>query len=142
MFAQWNAGELDSYLIEITRDILAFRDAQGEAVLDHILDAAGQKGTGRWTVNAALDEGVPLQLTTEAVFARNLSAAREERLVGRRPRCRLAAAHDRGRHTDVVEDLRAALYAAKIVSYAQGFRVAARRGQDPTAGSWIPAASH
>jgi 6-phosphogluconate dehydrogenase len=127
-FAKWNSGELDSYLIGITRDILAFRDTRGEAVIDHILDAAGQKGTGRWTVNAALDEGVPLQLTAEAVFARNLSAAREERLAAASalPALPLAPAMNA---FAVVEDLRAALYAAKIVSYAQGFallRAAAR----------------
>jgi 6-phosphogluconate dehydrogenase len=120
VFAEWNAGELDSYLVGITRDILAFRDEGGEAVVDRILDAAGQKGTGRWTVNAALEEGVPLPLTTEAVFARSLSAARDERVAA-------AAAlvpPPPGRPDDArgrVEDLRAALYASKIVSYAQGF---------------------
>jgi 6-phosphogluconate dehydrogenase len=128
VFAEWNAGELDSYLIEITRDILAFRDGKGEAVIDHILDAAGQKGTGRWTVNAALEEGVPLQLTTEAVFARNLSAAREEREVAatKLPAMPPTPSVD---PAAVIADLRAALYAAKIVSYAQGFallRAAAR----------------
>jgi len=120
VFGDWNRGELDSYLVEITRDILAFRDANGQAVIDRILDAAGQKGTGRWTVAAALEEGVPLQLTTEAVFARNLSAARDERLAAAAllapaPPVQIADAHG------LVADLREALYAAKIVSYAQGF---------------------
>ena len=78
---QWNEGELESYLIEITRDILGFRDENGEEVLDSILDAAGQKGTGKWTVGAALDDGVPLTLIGEAVFARCLSADKDERVV-------------------------------------------------------------
>ena len=80
VFAEWNKGELDSYLIEITRDILAYRDENGEAVVDNILDTAGQKGTGKWTGIAALDEGVPLTLIGEAVFARCLSAMKEERV--------------------------------------------------------------
>ena len=80
VFAKWNEGDLDSYLIEITRDILAYRDDTGAYTLDYILDAAGQKGTGKWTAIAALDEGVPLTLITEAVFARSLSAMKEERV--------------------------------------------------------------
>ena len=79
-FAEWNRGELDSYLIEITRDILAYRDEKGEAVVDKILDTAGQKGTGKWTAIASLDEGIPLTLIGEAVFARCLSAMKEERV--------------------------------------------------------------
>ena len=79
-FDEYNRGELDSYLIQITRDILGFRDASGEATVDFILDAAGQKGTGKWTVIDALDEGVPLTLIAEAVFARCLSAMKEERV--------------------------------------------------------------
>ena len=80
VFARWNEGELDSYLIEITRDILAFKDTDGAPLVDHILDTAGQKGTGKWTSIAALDEGVPLTLISEAVFARCLSAIKEERV--------------------------------------------------------------
>ena len=80
IFADWNKGELDSYLIEITRDILGYRTDSGEAVVDYILDAAGQKGTGKWTAIAALDEGQPLTLIAEAVFARCLSALKEERV--------------------------------------------------------------
>ncbi len=79
-FAEWNKGELSSYLIEITRDILGKKDEQGQYVLDTILDTAGQKGTGKWTVLNALDEGVSLTLIAEAVFARNLSACKEERV--------------------------------------------------------------
>ena len=80
VFADWNTGELDSYLIEITRDILGYRDEEGNAVIDLILDTAGQKGTGKWTAIAALDEGQPLTLIGEAVFARCLSALKEERV--------------------------------------------------------------
>jgi len=122
VFAEWNAGELDSYLIEITRDILGFRDERGEEVLDFILDAAGQKGTGKWTVTAALDEGTPLTLIGEAVFARFLSAAKEERVAASTQIAAIDAALD----TDpqrMLADLRQALYAAKIVSYAQGYQL-------------------
>ena len=80
VFAQWNSGELDSYLIEITRDILAYKSSEGEQTIDVILDAAGQKGTGKWTAVEALDQGIPLTLIGEAVFARALSAAKEERV--------------------------------------------------------------
>src|ERR1700686_3442128 len=80
VFAEWNKGELDSYLIEITRDILAYKDEEGKEVVDLILDAAGQKGTGKWTVIAALDDGMPLTLIGEAVFARCLSALKDERV--------------------------------------------------------------
>ena len=120
VFADWNTRELDSYLIEITRDILAFRDESGAATLDVILDAAGQKGTGKWTVVEALDEGVPLTLIGEAVFARALSAAKEARVAAssqlqvRLPPLNLERAK-------LIDDLRQALYAAKIVSYAQGY---------------------
>jgi 6-phosphogluconate dehydrogenase len=80
VFKEWNEGELDSYLIEITRDILAFKDEDGQPLVDKILDTAGQKGTGKWTGIAALDEGIPLTLIGEAVFARCLSAMKEERV--------------------------------------------------------------
>ena len=80
VFGEWNTGKLDSYLIEITRDILAYKDADGHAVIDYILDSAGQKGTGKWTATAALDMGIPLTLIGEAVFARFLSALKDERI--------------------------------------------------------------
>lgn len=122
VFAEWNRGELDSYLIEITRDILGFKDEEGNAVIDLILDTAGQKGTGKWTAIAALDEGQPLTLIGEAVFARCLSALKEERVE--------ASKILRGDTLDVqvkeeafVDDLRKALYASKIVSYAQGYQL-------------------
>ena len=81
VFKEWNEGDLDSYLIEITRDILAYKDEDGQPLVDKILDTAGQKGTGKWTAIAALDEGIPLTLIGEAVFARCLSALKEERAV-------------------------------------------------------------
>lgn len=122
-FAEWNRGELDSYLIEITRDILAYRDEKGEAVVDKILDTAGQKGTGKWTAIASLDEGIPLTLIGEAVFARCLSAMKAERVeaskaLGSESKALKLSAEERA---DILRDLRKALFAAKIVSYAQGY---------------------
>lgn len=120
VFKEWNEGELDSYLIEITRDILAYKDEDGEPLVEKILDTAGQKGTGKWTASAALDQGVPLTLIGEAVFARCLSAMKEERveaskvLQGPKPSFT-------GDKKQFVEDLREALYASKMVSYAQGY---------------------
>ena len=118
-FAAWNDTELDSYLIEITRDILAYKDVDGSPLVEHILDTAGQKGTGKWTATAALDEGVPLTLISEAVFSRCLSAMKDERVT--------AAVFDRiippftGDKELFVENIRQALYASKIISYAQGY---------------------
>jgi 6-phosphogluconate dehydrogenase len=122
VFADWNVGELDSYLIEITRDILGFRSADGEDIIDVILDVAGQKGTGKWTVGAALDDGMPLTLIAEAVFSRCLSAAKEERVAA----ARLIEPHVMpfaGDAPALVADLRQALYASKIISYAQGYQL-------------------
>lgn len=120
VFDEWNKGDLDSYLIEITADILAYRDEQGEPVIDQILDAAGQKGTGKWTAITALDEGVPLTLIGEAVFARCLSSMKEERVSAAKilkgPRPQFA-----GDRNAFIEDIRQALFASKIVSYAQGY---------------------
>ena len=121
-FAEWNKGELDSYLIEITRDILAYKDEEGHEVLDVILDAAGQKGTGKWTVDSALDEGMPLTLIGEAVFARCLSALKEERVEAAKeikPKVKAFT----GDKDKFVKDLRQSLYASKIVSYAQGYQL-------------------
>ena len=157
-FAEWNRGDLDSYLIEITRDILAKKDDEGRYVLDYILDAAGQKGTGKWTAESALDAGIPLTLITESVFARSLSAQKEERLAaskvlaGPKPQfsnrqqaiaeagqgssCNSkAGARERssiapvelcsergfGAAPQYLQDLQQALFASKVVSYAQGF---------------------
>ncbi len=121
VFTEWNKTELDSYLIEITRDILAYKDTDGEPIVNKILDTAGQKGTGKWTGIAALDEGVPLTLIGEAVFSRCLSAMKSERIEA-------AKVFPKGDTTisDVdkkafIEDIRKALYASKIISYAQGY---------------------
>ena len=122
VFAEWNRGELDSYLIEITRDILGYKDEDGNEVVDLILDTAGQKGTGKWTVVAALDEGQPLTLIGEAVFARCLSAIKEERVEASKLLPGLAKTFD-GDKLAFIEDLRKALYAAKIISYAQGYQL-------------------
>jgi 6-phosphogluconate dehydrogenase len=120
VFAEWNTGELNSYLIGITGDILAARDADGGPLAERILDAAGQKGTGKWTGIAAMEFAVPLTLIAEAVFSRCLSAAKDERARASGVFPGPAAA----RPEDVkgfLEDLRKALYAAKVVSYAQGY---------------------
>ena len=121
VFTEWNKTELDSYLIEITRDILAYKDTDGEPIVNKILDTAGQKGTGKWTAIAALDQGVPLTLIGEAVFARCLSAMKDERVEAAK-----VFPHTGAKITDVekkafIEDIRKALYASKIISYAQGY---------------------
>ena len=122
-FAQWNQGELDSYLIEITRDILAMKDDQtGQPLVEMILDTAGQKGTGKWTAISALNLGQPLTLIGEAVFARCLSALKEERVSAAKV-LRGPKATFRGDRAKFVDDLRQALYASKIVSYAQGYQL-------------------
>jgi 6-phosphogluconate dehydrogenase len=122
VFAEWNRGELDSYLIEITRDILGYKDEDGNATLDLILDTAGQKGTGKWTAVAALDEGQPLTLIGEAVFARCLSALKEERAAASKV-LKGQTAPFNGDRKAMEDDLRKALYASKIVSYAQGYQL-------------------
>jgi 6-phosphogluconate dehydrogenase len=120
VFAQWNQGILESYLIEITRDILAYRDGESQAVVDVILDSAGQKGTGKWTVVSALDQGTPLTLVGEAVFARFLSALVEERAVAAKALTGPASQYA-GDKAAFLADLEQAVYAAKVVSYAQGY---------------------
>ncbi|MDR0249133.1 MAG: decarboxylating NADP(+)-dependent phosphogluconate dehydrogenase [Oscillospiraceae bacterium] len=120
VFAQWAKGELSGYLVEITADILAAEDADGSPLVDKILDAAGQKGTGKWACVAALHEGVPLTLISEAVYARCLSALCDERRAASTLLRRPADAY-RGEKAELAEDVRQALYASKIVSYAQGF---------------------
>jgi len=124
VFAEWNRGELDSYLIEITRDILAVRDAAGRYVLDTILDAAGQKGTGKWAVQSAADLRVPMTLVAEAVFARALSARKDERVAAAQVLPGPAPSFS-GDRAAFVADVRRAVYAAKIVSYTQGFMLMA-----------------
>ena len=122
VFKEWNKGELDSYLIEITTEILAFKDEDGEPLVDKILDTAMQKGTGKWTGTEALNLGIPLTLITESVFSRCLSALKDERvaasklLVGPTPSFS-------GDKKAMLNDLRDALYAAKVISYAQGYQM-------------------
>ena len=120
IFAEWNKGVLDSYLIEITANILGFRDEDGEPLLDRILDQAGQKGTGKWTGISALDLGIPLTLIGEAVFARCLSAIKDER---ERAQAVLGGTQVsfQGDQAAAVRHIRDALYASKIISYAQGY---------------------
>ncbi|MFP4187571.1 MAG: decarboxylating NADP(+)-dependent phosphogluconate dehydrogenase, partial [Acholeplasmataceae bacterium] len=120
VFKAWNRTELDSYLIEITKDIMAAKDQDGSPLIDRILDTAGQKGTGKWTAIASIDEDVPLTLITEAVYARFLSAMKEERKVASRAFKPRPVVFDGDREA-FLEDMRKALYAAKIISYAQGF---------------------
>ncbi len=120
IFKNWNETELDSYLISITRDILAYKDQDGEPLVEHILDTAGQKGTGKWTGIAALDEGVPLTLIGEAVFARCLSAMKEERVHASQTFRRNIPTFS-GDRDAFIEAIRQALYASKIISYAQGY---------------------
>ncbi|MDR0397446.1 MAG: decarboxylating NADP(+)-dependent phosphogluconate dehydrogenase, partial [Oscillospiraceae bacterium] len=129
VFRGWNQGELNSYLIEITGDILAYKDEDGSPLADRILDVAGQKGTGKWAVNAALDSGVPLTLIGEAVFARYLSALKEERVAASAVLKGPANAPEL-ESASVREDLRRALYASKIVSYAQGFQLMRQAARD------------
>ena len=122
IFAEWNQGELSSYLIEITANILAYKEDNGQPLVDSILDTAGQKGTGKWTGINALDLGIPLTLIGESVFARCLSAQKDERV-------RAAKALPKAKHSfngdkaAMIEAIRQALYASKIISYAQGFRL-------------------
>ena len=120
VFKKWNLGDLDSYLVEITRDILAYKDTDGKPLVDKILDTAGQKGTGKWTSVTALDLGIPLTLISEAVYARCLSAIKGERLEAARVLHGPALKFTGDRET-FLKELEQALYASKIVSYAQGF---------------------
>lgn len=120
VFKEWNEGELDSYLIEITRDILAVKDEDGKPLVDKILDTAGQKGTGKWTAIAALDEGTPLTLIGEAVFARCLSAIKDERAAASKVLSGPVPKFE-GDRKAFINDIKNALYASKIVSYAQGY---------------------
>jgi 6-phosphogluconate dehydrogenase len=122
VFSDWYDGELNSYLIEITRDILGYKDEDGNDTVDLILDTAGQKGTGKWTAIAALDEGQPLTLIGEAVFARCLSALKEERVAASKVLSGDVEAFA-GDRAQMIADLRQALYASKIVSYAQGYQL-------------------
>src|SRR5574344_2036064 len=122
VFKEYNEGDLDSYLIEITRDILAYKDADGSALVENILDTAGQKGTGKWTGVAALDYGIPLTLIGESVFARCLSAQKDLRVLASKaisgPKVNFE-----GDKKQFISDIKDALFGAKIISYAQGYNL-------------------
>src|SRR5258706_31975 len=125
-FSEWNQGDLSSYLIEISRVIMAFKDTDGAPLVDKILDTAGQKGTGKWTVINSQDLGIPITLMAEAVFSRCISALKDERvkaarkLKGPRPMLTSIAANPEKKKV-FIADIMSALYASKIVSYAQGY---------------------
>ncbi|WP_291862813.1 decarboxylating NADP(+)-dependent phosphogluconate dehydrogenase [Marinilabilia sp.] len=129
VFKEWNEGPLDSYLIEITRDILAYKDEDGEPLVEKILDTAGQKGTGKWTGISALDLGIPLTLIGEAVFSRCLSAIKEERVAASKilsgPKPEFT-----GDKKAFLKDLHDAVYASKIISYAQGYALMAAAAEE------------
>lgn len=129
VFKKWNEGELESYLIEITRDILAVKDQDGLPLLDKILDKAGQKGTGKWTVNTSLDVGTPLTLITESVFARVLSSMKDERVLASKiltgPTVQFP-----GDKKAFIDDIGNALYAAKLISYTQGYQLLRAAARD------------
>jgi 6-phosphogluconate dehydrogenase len=122
VFGEWNKGELDSFLIDITEQIFAKNDEDGTPMIDKILDTAGQKGTGKWTAISALDLGMPVTLIGESVFARCLSALKEERVAASKilqgpPKATIAAEHKE----QFIEEVRRALFCSKLISYAQGF---------------------
>jgi len=120
VFSRWNEGKLDSYLIEITRDILGYQDENGEYVLDKILDTAGQKGTGKWTAISALEMGIPLSLVTEAVLSRFLSALKSDRVEASKVLTGSEYIFDGDKHA-FIQAIHDALYASKIMSYTQGY---------------------
>jgi 6-phosphogluconate dehydrogenase len=121
VFEEWNKGELDSFLIEITAGIMAFKDTDGLPLVEKIRDSAGQKGTGKWTAISALDKGMPVTLIGESVFARCLSSLKDERVKASKVLPGPASCKYSGDKQAFIEDIRQALYASKIVSYAQGF---------------------
>jgi 6-phosphogluconate dehydrogenase len=122
VFEKWNKGVLDSFLIEITRDVLRFKDDDGSALVEKILDKAGQKGTGKWTAVNALDLGMPVTLISEAVLARTLSSIKEERVQAAKKLDFVGKASNfEGNKQEFLDNLEQALYASKIISYTQGF---------------------
>src|SRR5262245_29917877 len=122
VFAEWNKGDLNSYLIEIPRDILAFKDTAGQPLVDKILDTAGQKGTGKWTVISSQELGIPITLMAEAVYARCVSAMKDERVAAAK-KLKGPKPTIKGDHKKFIDSIRQALYASKIVSYAQGYQL-------------------
>ncbi|HUR46664.1 MAG TPA: decarboxylating NADP(+)-dependent phosphogluconate dehydrogenase [Candidatus Saccharimonadales bacterium] len=125
VFKEWNLGDLESYLIEITRDILAYKDTDGQPLVEKILDTAGQKGTGKWTVQNSADLGIPITLIAEAVYSRCVSAIKDERVKAARklkgPNPKLSVSKKESTKKVFIENIRDALYASKMVSYAQGY---------------------
>jgi 6-phosphogluconate dehydrogenase len=125
IFKEWNTGELDSYLIEITRDILAYQDTDGTPLVDKILDTAGQKGTGKWTVQSSADLGIPITLIAEAVYSRCVSALKDDRVKAAKklkgPKPLMSVVKKDAKKKEFITEIRDALYASKIVSYAQGY---------------------
>ena len=130
VFAEWNKGELDSYLIDITQQIFAKKDEDGSPLVDKILDTAGQKGTGKWTVISALDEGQPVTLIGESVFARCLSALKDERVEAEKVLRGPKSAVKVGDRAKFIEDVRRALFCSKIISYAQGYMLLRAAGKE------------
>jgi 6-phosphogluconate dehydrogenase len=134
VFAEWNKGELDSYLIEITRDILAYKDTDGAPLVDKILDTAGQKGTGKWTVQNSADLGMPITLIAEAVYSRCVSALKDERVKAARklkgPNPLLSVSKNPAKKKEFIDNIRDALYASKIISYAQGYMLMRAAGAE------------
>ncbi len=129
VFARWNKGRLDSYLIQITRDILAFKDEDGKPLVDRILDTAGQKGTGKWTGISALEMGIPLTMIVEAVLGRSLSALKDERVAASRVLSGPAPRFT-GDKKAFLKDLEEAVYASKIISYTQGYMLMRAAAQE------------
>jgi 6-phosphogluconate dehydrogenase len=129
VFQEWNAGELQSYLIEITRDILAKKDDDGAPLVDKILDTAGQKGTGKWTVQSSADLGIPITLIAEAVYARCVSAMKEQRAAAAQV-FPASAPRFSGDRRQWINDIRKALYASKLISYAQGYMLMREAAQE------------
>src|SRR5207244_751079 len=130
VFAEWNKGELDSYLIEITAQIFTKRDDDGAPMIDKILDTAGQKGTGKWTGISALDLGMPLTLIGEAVFARCLSALKDERVAASKVLNGPERTPSTPERAAFIEDVRRALYCSKIISYEQGYMLLREAAKD------------
>jgi len=131
IFTEWNAGDLDSFLIEITANILGVNDpVTGAPIVDVIVDRAGQKGTGKWTINSALDMGIPASTMSEAVFARCISAIKEERVAASEQLAGPVDARFSGDKAHIVQAVRDALYASKICSYAQGFALMRAASQE------------
>jgi 6-phosphogluconate dehydrogenase len=130
VFTDWNKGELDSFLIEITAEIFAKKDEDGQPMVDKILDAAGQKGTGKWTAISALDLGMPVTLIGESVFARCLSALKDERVNASKVLSGPPAAKFTGDKKEFIENVRRALYCSKMISYAQGYMLLRAAAQE------------